>query len=307
MSLTLITNPVQGDSTVFAGFLPIEFEFKREDLAIVDTEAGTGGVRINVTTDLTTYLSEGDSVYLYSEGTDYIYDDTGTILSITSTEITIDVPFIEVSIGGYINYFKNYYVEMQAVDKGNSDVNILNFTFESDGDAAGNITIDVSLANDLNRQRDSIGKLYLANSTQQFNVKYRQVYEGSSESFTVLDTKLLIVVYATETPEVDTILNQFDLPKIYLGYPAALSIAHEEGNPGDSLELVYNELDINNNTITSGTLGSQDSENGGLYLWEWDKDNTVEGSAKFVEFDFSTAGQFDFADPDFAYPDFLTQ
>ena len=67
MSLTLITNPVSGTSEIFAGFLPIEFIFKREDLAITSVTSGTGGAKINHAGDLSSYLSAGDSIYVYRE------------------------------------------------------------------------------------------------------------------------------------------------------------------------------------------------------------------------------------------------
>lgn len=307
MSLTLITNPVIGSNEIFAGFEPVEFVFKREDLAITSVTSGVSSkAKITVGTDLTTLLDPGDTIYVYSEGTNFIYDISAEIITITSTEITIDTPFIETGTGGYINYLKNYHVELQCVDKTNPDVNVLPFSLEADGDAAGNIAIDVSITNDLNRQRGAITKQFLDNSSIEFEVQYREVYLNSSNSFTLIDLKLLILVYATQQPEKEVILNQFDLPKIYLGYPAALAVAHSGGASGQTIEITYNEQDNNFLNIDSGTLGTLDADNNGFLLWEWNKDTSVLEATKYIDFEFEFEAISDFAVPDFASPDFVT-
>jgi len=309
MALTLVTNPVGGVAQkIFAGFLPIEFVFKREDLVVTDTESGLdANTQINIGSNLTGYLSVGDVIYLYSEGVNYTYDTIGTITEITSDHIVIDIPYIETSTGGYINYFKNYFVEFQCVNASNSDINILPFNLQSDGTFSGDIIIDVSIVNDLNVQRGVIEKKHIAESKQEFKIQDRQVYTGSSEAYTLIDEKLVIVVYATETPKENEILNQFDLPKIYLGYPASVIIAHSGGKLGDDVKLIYKELDINENNIAAGTLGTLDDGNNGFLMWDWDKDTAVQEATKYVEFSFVYEGVSDFATPDFDYPDFRTQ
>jgi len=308
MALTLLTNPVgSAASKVFAGFLPVKFLFKREDLEVDDTESGTGGVKINISSDLTSYLSVGDAVYIYSEGTNYTYDGTGTILEITAIAITIDIPFIEVSTGGYINYFKNYYVELQCVNPTLPDVNLLPFSLQSDGDSAGNISVDVTIVNDLNSQRGVITEGHIPESVKEFEVKYRQVYEGSSESFTLINNKLIILLYATKTPESEIILNQFDSPKLYLGYPAALVILKEADPASSKMTLIYKELDLMQSEIDSGSLTELDSDVNGFILWKWPSDVEVNEQTKYIEFNFDVDVSFDFAETDFAYPDFLTE
>lgn len=307
MSLSIITNPISGTVDIFAGFRPIEFTFKREDLAVNTVTSGTGGAKINHTGDLTSYLSEGDYIYLYSEGTNYTYDAVGQILTIVAGEITVDLPYIESGTGGYINYFKNYYVEMQCVHPEHDDINLLPFSLESDGDSAGNIIIDVSIMNDLLSQRGAIVEGLIEDSVVTFNVKYKQVYSGSSESFVTLDSKLFIVLYAINTPEKEVILNSFDMPKIYLGYPAAFAFAHEGGSSSIVLKMAYNEMGINKNIIASDTLGVIDNELNGFLLWEWDKDTVVQDNTKYIDLTVNSESEFDFRTPDFNYPDFVTQ
>ena len=95
--------------------------------------------------------------------------------------------------------------------------------------------------NDLNSQRTGISEAFLSNSVTEFEVQYRQVYNGSSESYTLVNNKLVIALYATEEPENEVILNNFDVPKLYLGYPAGLVVAHAGGAAGEDIELTYIE------------------------------------------------------------------
>jgi len=309
MSLTLVTNPVgSAASKFFAGFQKCEFVFKREDLAVTSVDSGVDAkARINHTGDLTSVLSAGGYVYLYSEAADYTYNGSFEIITIVAGQITVDTPYIQSGTGGYINYLKNYYVELQCVNKTLSDVNLLPFSLQSDGDSAGNITIDVSIINELNKQRGAISQSELSDSLTEFEIKYRQVYSGSSESFTLVDDKLVIMLYTIDEPEQDAILNQFDLPKIYLGYQAAIVAAILERPASSTCEMLYNELGINKNLLVSGTLGNQDADKNALLMFEWPKDSTVNDQTYYIEFYFIINGVFDFATPDFAYPDFVTQ
>lgn len=305
MSLTLVTNPVgSAAQKIFAGFDAINFVFKREDLTITGVVNGTGGIKINVETDLTSYLSIGDVIYIYSVGTNHTYNNTGTILDIDASTITIDVAYVESATGGYINYLKNYYVDLQCVNPTFNDVNLLPFSLQADGDAAGNITIDVSIVNDLNTQRGAIVQGALTNSVKSFLVKYKPVYTGSTETYTVVTGKLVIAVFAVETPEENEVLNKFDVPKLYLGYPGSIVVANSGGTAGNNKRLAYSELDINKVSLASSNLGDIDAGNNGFLLWKWLSNAVVNDKTKYIEFDVVAANAGDFASPDFASPDF---
>lgn len=304
MALTLVSHPVGSDSSkIFAGFQKCNVIFKREDLQIDSVESGAGGIKINVTTDLTAYLSIGDTIYVSSES----YNSSGQILGITAGDITINVPYIETTEGGYINYKKNYFVELQCVDKNLPDSNLLPFSLESDGDAAGNISIDVSIVNELSTQRGLIASGLVSQSVKEFEIKYREVYKGSSNEFTLVDGKLIILLYAIDTPTVMTILNKLEEPKLYLGYPGAITIALKSLGASSEIELTYNELDINKEKIISGTMGILSAAKAGFLIWPWPANKSLNKQTKYIEFNMSAESTFDFKAPDFAYPDFLTQ
>lgn len=307
MALNLITNPVGPTAaTLFAGFEPVEFVFKREDLAITGVESGSGGLRVNLTTDLTSYLSVGDSIYVYSEGAAHTYDDVGVILSLTATDITTDIAYVQDGTGGYINYKKNYYVEMQCVDKQFASSNLVPFSLNSDGDSAGNINIDVSLINDLNRQRGLIADGHIDESSQEFEVQYREVYEGSSNSFTLIDNKLIVLLYATETPEMEVILNGFDTPKIYLGYSAALVIAKTEDASGSTIEIKYQEFDINSLEVDNDVLSTVDSDVNGFLMWKWSADASISEATKFIKFSFDSNFLAEYDNTEYSNTEYVT-
>ena len=196
---------------------------------------------------------------------------------------------------------------MQLVDKTLSDALVVPFSLKDDGTASGEIKIDVSLPVDKLRQRGEIEKAALTDSNIEFEVKYREVYDGSSNSFTLINNSLVVLVYATETPDTEEILNSFDMPKIYLGYPAGLAVAHNGGSVGDNIEITYDELDNNQVTLNSDTLGTLDSGSNGFLMWKWDADTEVTSSTKYVDFNFSFEAGFDFRAVDFAHPDFKVQ
>lgn len=310
MALTLTTNPVgAGASKIFAGLSSegIKFIFKREDLTITSVVSGTGGVKINHAGDLSSYLSAGDTIYLYSAGTGFTYDTTGTILTVVAGEITIDVDYVVSGTGGYINYLKNYYVELQCVRDTLPDANVLSFSLQSDGDAAGNIEIDVSTVCDLLIQRGAIAQAVQTASKIEFEVKYREVHTGSSNVFTLVDGKLLIVLYCKSAPNEDAILNRFETPKIYLGYSAGIALARKAGATSSTIEMLYKELDANKQSIASGTLSTLAGDVSGFLLWKWLNTASVNAQTKYIEFETKTTATFDFNPAVFEYPDFLTQ
>jgi hypothetical protein len=158
-------------------------------------------------------------------------------------------------------------------------------------------------------QRGAIVEKHLSESRQEFEIKYREVYSGSTNAFTLVDSKKFVMVYSIDVPEEDVVLNQFDIPKLYVGYKAALTAAILAGAASSTIELGYVEKDINNNVVaTGGTLGTLAADVSGFMLWLWPATPSpaLQTSTKYIEFDFSVTGVFDFKATDFATPDFLT-
>ena len=308
MSLNLISNPVTTESgvtnNIFAGFLPVEFEFKREDLAISTIGAGiNNNIQISTSIDLSSILSVGDSVYCYGLGIsgEFTYDDSGVITSIDAVSVTIDVDFIENITSGYINYLQNYYVEMMLTNPSNSDVNILRYTLRDDGNSAGNIKIDLSIPKDKLYQVFEWDTDTVDEERIKFKPKYKQVYEDSAESYTLIDQEI-ILIYATEQPTLESFLCPFDYNYIYQGYNAGVTLCHSDSNNDElGLKITYDELDINQNDLVSGTvIKSLSSNEYGLIFIDFEKNTSVNANTKYIRFNASFVQLPDFQAGDFS-------
>lgn len=308
MSLTLTESPVIVDGGVtynlFAGFLPVEYKFKREDLQILTLSQGADNtVLLLITEDLTSILSVGDSIYLYAPGDSlaYTYDMQGEILEITATTIRLDLQYIESCSSGYINYLPNYYVEAQLVHVDNSLIQMIDFSLTDDGDLAGNIIIDVSIANDKNSQYFAALSQELTNSRIKFKIQYRQVYDGSSESFTLINEEI-ILVYATQQMELDEFINDFDNPEIYKGYDCGIVFAHSDANnQNTAISIYYDELDRNKYNINTDNLIIQfDASDYGFLFTFWDKATSLNANTEYIKFKaaYTALADYDAADYD---------
>lgn len=307
MSVVLTENPVVVDGGVtynlFAGFEPVEFKFKREDAQIDGVGAGTDNkLLINTQTDLSAYLNIGDFVYIYSEGLTYTYDLSAKILEITATTITVDSDFIESTVDGYINYLRNWRLEMQLVNVDNTAVKVLDYDLIDDGDNAGNVTISVSIANDLNEQVFEFVTQEQTDARILFKAQYRESWDANSiNSYTLIDSEI-ILVYATQQPEVETFLNELDEPKIWKGYPMGVQLAHSsQNNDGGSLGFTYDELDLNQDILTTGTsLGTLDANKEGFLFINIDKDTVYNNETEYIKINGSYAGLPDFNPAEFS-------
>lgn len=313
MSLTLTKNPVTTEGgiikNIFPGYRPVEYEFKREDLQITSIGESGGNIEITIGVDLTTYLSPGDYIYLSSPGISgtFDYDLVAEILNVTATTIELDSLFIEGAASGYINYFLNYYVEVELVGVENVNRKILPFNLINDGDQAGNITIDVSVANDKNRQmfefltqEETAGRL-------KFNVRYRQVYDGSAESFTEINDPV-ILVYAWEQMETDEIINSFDLPKLYKGYDFGVIASHSDQNGTNSfVALDYDELNINQIEVSSANaIGQLDIDLFGMLFYHIPKSTIFDNTTEYVRINGSYTNLPDYMAGDYADVEYKT-
>ncbi len=291
MALTLVSNPIIIESgitnNIFAGFLPVIFGFKREDTQVVSLGLGIDDkIRITIGEDLTSELSIGDNVYLNALGiTNYHYDEIGIITAITTTTIDLDIVFIELANSGYINWKKNYSVEARIVNPDNQDIKLLPFSIIQDGDIQGNINIDVSIVNDKNILSFDYVTDQIEDSRIKFKLEYREVYNGSSNSFILINNEI-ILIYATDQGQTETFLNPLDNPKIYKGYPFVATFLHsDENNQNVALEFSFDELDNNQNDITSdNAIAKVDANKYGQMSVNLDKNFSFDSDTKFIRF-----------------------
>ena len=185
---------------------------------------------------------------------------------------------------GYINYHINYYLEVELVNEDNSDIKVLSFSLRDDGNSQGEITIDVSIANDKNIQFFEFVTQELTESRIIFKVQYREVWENTTGSFTLLVDRI-ILVYATEQPNQENFLNELEEPKLWKGYPYGVVLAHtDENTEGQGILLSYDELDINQLVIDAdNSLGSFDANKEGFLFTDINKDIVYEADTEYLK------------------------
>lgn len=311
MALTLETNPVQTVGgvveNIFAGFDKVEFVFQRKDMTGVSITSGTGtNIRISTGLDLSSYLSVGDAVYVYAEGSTYTYNKSGLITVVDTTYIEASIDFIEnASTNSYINYFINYYIDVQCVNADNSDIKVIPFSLQDDGTDAGVIKIDVGIVNDLNYVDFEYVTQQLPNAVTKFKIQYKQVYTGSSESYTLVADEI-ILVYATQTPIIESFINQFDTPELYEGYSNGVMLCHSDSNNDDAqLNIVYDQLDINqNDVIIDQSLATLINEYG-LYFIDFTGE-VINQDTEYIKFKATFSAAPDFLPADWDSSDFAT-
>ena len=300
---------------IFAGFQAVEIQFSRQDVAIVAVGSGTGGkVEITILTDITSDLNAGESVYLYAEGVSYVYNLVAKITEINftspNTVILTDANFIQVSSVGYVNHLQNYFVEAKLVDVANNDVQLYPELLSDDGTPSGDVFINVSGA------VDYLSNEILANSGEivenriRFVVMYREVWrENQTNAFTLIDELPIIIVYAADNSSPETFVNDFDEPKMYEGYPFAMTIIHSlDNNEGERVSVSFDELDINQDTINlDNPLFSFSAKAMGLMQSNMaDNQKVIEDTTRYIQFNANSDNLADYKDGDYKSGDYLT-
>lgn len=255
MSLSIIDYPVKSiGQNIFGGLSPIEIKFKREDLSVVDTELGVNGTLIiNIGAGNISALNVGEYVYLKSEN----YDLSAEVLEITNDFIRVDYQWSNSTAGGYINYKQDYYIEIETINPENELIKILPFTLTDDGDNEGNITIDLSIINDLNKlELPSFVIGEMTDSRVKFDIKYREIWRESTETAYLRVTDPIIIYPAKETGTIEDFTNGLDQPEYYVGYPNRALFLHSDSDPlgGELLAFYIDELDINKEAIKENSF-----------------------------------------------------
>ena len=243
-------------TTICAGFLPNLVEFSRADIAIVDVQQGTDNTVLAVVNgDITADLEVGDSVYIYSEGIGYTYDITANVTALQvlggQTLISTDAEFVINGSGGYLNYYQYYFVEAVLTDPEKNDSALLPYTLRDSGTPAGALAVDISAANDLNEQALPLTGGVATGARVKLGVKYRESWRGNnSQAYTDIGSTF-IVQFSTEALTDNTIVNDFDIPRYYKGYPAAVAFIRSDVE-NEKITISIDQLNLNTGNITTG-------------------------------------------------------
>jgi len=252
MAVTIASYPVTiAGQNVFAGYSPVNIAFFRNDLAITGTSQGIDNtVVINITTDITTELNIGDFLYLNSED----YDVFAEVMEVEPIYIRINTQWLGAgSTGGYINYKQNWYLELELINPLNELAKVLPFTLRDNGSNEGNVVIDLSIVNDLNRtlipSYASINEITI--QRKKFDIKYREVYREGTTAYTRI-TNPIIIIPAKEQTTLETFGNSFSEPEYYKGYPNGAVFTHSDTSPifANNINFYFDQLNINKNIIS---------------------------------------------------------
>jgi len=318
MSLTLVKYPVITDTKVnnlFSGFLPVNLEYKREDIQIISVGSGANGkIQVVVSGDISASLSVDEWVYLYAEGNLFDYDNGYQILDISystpNTFITLDSDFIENASVGYLNYKQNYSVEAKLVNPTNEKVMAYSGVLEINGSASGQIIINANALVDGLTDTISESSQEITSARNICKVAYREVWrENQINTFSVQFGEPLVVVYAAESIETEKFINNQNEPTIFAGYEFILNSAHtNENNTGQKIGVSFDELDINKANISiDNTLAEFESKDFGILQANFSENIVaINGNTQFIKFKLITTAKPDYKAGDYKAGDYKT-
>ena len=117
-----------------------------------------------------------------------------------------------------------------------------------------------------------------------FKVQYREVHDVLTGSYILLND-VVILVYATEQPEIEQFINELEEPKLWKGYPYGVILTHSDDNTEEQgINVSYDELDLNQLAIVSDVaLGSFISEKQGFLFNNIDKDIVYNADTEYIK------------------------
>ena len=318
MSLNLVKYPVTTTSQInnlFAGFLPVNLEYKREDAQIVSVGAGANGkIQVVISGDITASLNVNEWVYLYAKGNLFDYDNSYQVIDISysnpNTFITLDSDFIENASIGYLNYKQNYFVEAKLVNPTNEKVMAYSDVLEINGSASGDVVINANALVDGLTDTISESSQEITSARNICKVAYREVWrENQINTFTVQFGEPLVIVYAAENIETEKFINNQNEPTIFAGYEFIINSAHtNENNTGQKIGVSFDELDINKaNITTDNALSEFESKDFGILQANFSENIiAINGNTQFIKFNLITTAKPDYKAGDYKAGDYKT-
>lgn len=319
MSVVLTSYPVVTSSgkvrNIFAGFSAVELEFKREDIAIVDvTQGADNKILISIVGDFTASLNVGEWVYLNAVGATFTYDGSFQIITVVfnspNTEITVDGDYIENATTGYTNYKQNWFLEAKLVDPDNNDVKVYPQLLQNDGNPNGVVEVNTSMLVDFLKNEILSISQEITEGRQECKVMYREVWrEDDAQSFILVDQEPIIIIFSAEDSEIEDFTNQFEVPRMWDGYPFFLNMLHSlQNHVSERVAVTFDELDINkNDIINDNPLIDFGLSNFGILQANFnDNVKVIEDNTRFIRFNANTSGLADYETGDYVDTDYLT-
>ena len=320
MPVTLTKYPVISESgkvkNIFAGFDAVEVEFFRKDFDLISVSQGVDNkILINVpAADITSDLNVGEWLYLSANGNTFDYDNSYQIIDISfanpNTEITVKGDFVE-NASGYINYKQNWFLESKLVDPNNGLIFAYPSLLQNDGNPNGEVNVNVSMLVDFLKNDILETSQEITTSRKNCRLEYREVWrENQTEDFVdIAGVDPIIIIFSAENTEVESFVSNFELPRMWAGYPFNLNLLHSTANyPGERFVVKFDELDINKANITTENNLSifAPSDFGILQTNFEDKTKIIESNTKYIKFNASVSTIGDYKAGDYKTGDYKT-
>ncbi|MDX1700117.1 MAG: hypothetical protein R3250_05830, partial [Melioribacteraceae bacterium] len=124
----------------------------------------------------------------------------------------------------------------------------------------------------------------------------------TDETYTTIEEDPINLIYATEQMYIEKFENRFEYPEIYQGYPNGIIFIHSEDNDNsgsaEAINITYNELDNNENEITSDNSLSSFSINTNGQLHTYLNPTIITGGTEYIQFE-ANYGEVEFFDSAF--------
>jgi len=307
MAVTLTSYPVTTSSgkvrNIFAGFDAVELGFKREDTAVISGDESSGGnLRIYGTGDFVSSLNVGEWVYINTSGATYTYNGSfqviEVVLDLTNTRIELNLPFVEITTGGYCNYKQDWFLESKLVDPNNNLILKYPQLLQNDGNPNGVLEVNTSMIVDFLKNEILANSGVVENAREECKVMYREVWrEDSTQSFILVDQEPIVIIYSAENSEIEDFISEFDVPRMYEGYPFYLNTLHSLENQVGRIAISFDELDINSDNInTDNLIANYNSGDYGIVQANFnDKTKVIEEDTRYITFNAYTSvlGDYD--------------
>jgi hypothetical protein len=297
MAVTELSYPVTGTTgnyqNIFPSQKPVFFQVQRKDIGITSISSGTDGVvRLEANASFNGII-EGQFVTWQSDG--YSLRSSRVIAIISATTIEVDDIFDSSNASnGFINYFRNWFLEIRYVRANSSsddqDAILLLDDFSQIPSAKnGLVNANIGLPANLISPDFDIQTGLAANLFSVYKIQYRQSWQGNrTESWISPDKDVpIMLVHSTVFDLVG--FTDVELTKRYVrGYPLIYSFTYSSVNDNDNNQITFTlvQRGIDKEVITSNQIASVINLNG-VYLIALDT-STLDAETAFITFESST-------------------
>ena len=305
MALTQIDYPVTGSAgsylNIFPSQKPLYTNFKREDGTLLSIVSGVDAnvrVAINETFE---NIVVGDVVIFFSDG--YPLQKATVVSIIDTSTIELNIPFASSTVtNGFINYHKNWFLEIRYVDQTSSSNNqdaieVVEDYSQIPSSLNGNVRANIALPSDLISADFTITEGEQQNLFTSFKIQYRQSYNAQRSGAWIspsVDIPILLV-HAADNLSIG--FTDKDVSKRYAkGYPLNYMYVYSSINDAGSNTIKFNLIQyaLNKDIISTTEYASFNNLNGVFNLLVDTAD--LEAATRFIEFTtllISSSAQFD--------------